>query len=215
MLCSQVCWKQTFYFESGELGNIRKHIASSVSVQLISFLSLFLFLSLMHYLLLHPPDDVHSLSREQKYLKDSDIHYSHCLTKTQREMGQSRHHIQSFHACHLKVNNSHYLLAVVTEIKISSLWVPLNITKGGPNLFNHKINICLKYEKLEKKIPRQNQLPTVCKALDYSLNTKDMHVAEKSVAEIQKALKMLNFYIYIVYFCCVYLKICKKKHRYV
>lgn len=139
------------------------------------------------------------------------MHDSLCLTKTQREMGQSCYHTQSFHACHLKVNNSHYLLAVVTEIKISSLWVPLNITKGGPNLFNHKVNICLKYEKPEKKKPRQNQLPTACKALDYSLNTKDVHGAEKSVTEIQKALKILNFCIYIVAFCCVFLKICKKK----
>lgn len=77
-----------------------------------------------------------------------------CFTATiwqrQRKMGQSPHHTLSFHACHLKVNNSHYLLAVVTEIKISSLWVPLTITEGGPNLFNHKDNICLKNERPEK-----------------------------------------------------------------
>lgn len=61
--------------------------------------------------------------------------------------GQSPHHTLSFHACHLKVSNSHYLLAAATEIKISRLWVPLNITEGGPNLFNHKDNICLKNGK--------------------------------------------------------------------
>lgn len=68
--------------------------------------------------------------------------------------------------------------------------------------------------KSQRKKNRQNQLPTARKALGYSLNTKDMHVAEKSVTEIQKALKILNFCIYVVDFCCVCLKICKK-NRYV
>lgn len=68
-----------------------------------------------------------------------------------REMWQSPHHALSLHACHLKVSNSHYLLAAATENKISRLWVPLNITEGGPNLFNHKDNICLKNGKPEKK----------------------------------------------------------------
>lgn len=79
------------------------------------------------------------------------MHDTAAVQQRHREMGQSPRHVFSFHACHLKVSNSHYLLAAAAEIKISSLCVPLNITEGGPNLFNHKDNICLKNGKPEKK----------------------------------------------------------------
>lgn len=79
------------------------------------------------------------------------MHITATVQQRHGEMWQSPHYTLSFHACHLKVSNSHYLLAAATEIKISKLWVPLNITEGGPNLFNHKDNICLRNEKPKKK----------------------------------------------------------------
>lgn len=79
------------------------------------------------------------------------MHITATVQQRHREMGQTSHHTLSFHACHLKVSNSHCLLAAATEIKMRRLWVPLNITEGGPNLFNQKDNICLKNGKPEKK----------------------------------------------------------------
>lgn len=79
------------------------------------------------------------------------MHIAATVQQRHREMWQSPYHTLSFHPCDLKVSNSHYLLAAATEIKVGKLWVTLNITEGGPNLFNHKDNICLRNGKPKKK----------------------------------------------------------------